>query len=205
MRSPSGNAGRPIAGLHYQRLVDAGKRTFVVAPLAGLDGRHHFVVDGAARRVWRRMARNAVVHDGAERVDVGPCAKPAAAGILFQRGESRRRSGQIGTSCAVAKRLSRSAHSHPSAAEVEQHRRTIGSHDDVPRADFLMQKADVVRHFQGGENRMDDGFQALVIQRAFAGENRAQRLAFNVFHDDIPCAVGLEGTVDLGQVRLVKT
>ena len=205
MRSPSRNARWPIAGLHDKRLVDASKRTFVVAPLAGVDGRHHFVVDGAARRVRRRIARNAVVHHGAERVDVRPCAKPAAAGILFQRGESRRWSGQFDASGAIAERLSRTADGHPSAAEIEQHGRTIGPHDDVPRPDFLMQKADVVRHFQGGENRMDDGLQALVIQRAFAGENRAQRLAFNVFHDDIPCAVGLEWTVDLGQIRLVKT
>ena len=201
--APCGDAAWPLAASHRQRFVDRVQRRGVVAAAGGLGGRHHFVLDDAAGRIRRRATGDAVVHDGAEGVDVRPRAETAAARVLLQRREAGGGNEQVRGPAAIAERLPGAAVDLPPAADFEQHRRAVFAHDDMAWADVLVQEAVAVQQLEGAEQGADDGVELLLRERRAAFEQLRQRFAFDVVHHHVAGAVGAQRPMHLDEVGVI--
>ena len=115
-----------------QRPFDRTQEALAVpAAHAGKSGGERIAAD-ARYRVRRILAGHGTVEHAAHRVEVGPGPLFAVAGVLFERRVAGREDrGQ--TACLATECLAR-------GTEVDQHRVTVGAHEDVVGLDVAMQE-----------------------------------------------------------------
>jgi hypothetical protein len=147
---------RPAAFVRMHRPLDrVQQRRAEDAHLGQAGSGHHAVVLDARRRLDRLLARRHPVHDGAERVDVGPRALVALRVVLLERSEPGTHDvGHVPVGGHAAGR-----------AEIQQDRRAVGTHVDVVGFDVPMQEARLVNGLQAVEQGVDDGQQGALRER----------------------------------------
>ena len=110
--------------------------------------RHELVTFLPARRTERHAPRHAPVQDGSERVDISPrtAVLPGSAVLLDRRAALRHHA------CDAPVRGGR----HLGRPEVDEHRRTVATQHDVPRADVAVLSPPQLLHMPGRDEPRRD-------------------------------------------------
>ena len=90
----------------------------------------------------------------------------------------------------------------PSRAEIEQDRRTVVSNEDVVRLDIPVGDTRGMDGLQPIEERIQQGPDVFLGQRAVPFDDRGKRLALLEVHDQVGCGVKLEKAAHGDDVRV---
>ena len=160
---------------------------------------HQIVLHGAGGSGRRRLAGQAGVDHGAERVQIGPrsLAQVGHLGVLLDRGVVRLEDG--------GQRLRAVADDLPRGAEVQQHRPAVAQQQDVVRGDIAVEDLLAVQRLQRPQQRHQHPHQPGLGGRAGQLLQRLrQRLAGVERHHHVGRAIALPEAEDLDQRRVVE-
>ena len=184
---------------HFEAGVDGRQETRPVGAFCRLGSRHHMVLIDAQRGFLGSLPGDGAVERAAQRIQVRPGALQAAVGgvLLVRRvaglDDARHGAGHLGDR-------------PPRGAEVEQHRRAVGTHDDVVGGDVAMQEVFAVHHLQRVEQRGDDRIELLLRRRpAQAAQPILEALALLEAHHHVGGGVRLEHARDAHHAGVLET
>ena len=189
---------RTLGVPHLEAGVDGGQELAAVVPSHGLDRRAHAVLVDAQHRLLRRLAGDGPVERGTEGVEIRPRPLQAAiAGILLVRGIPRLD--------YAGERAAHFGDSPPGRAEIEQHGRAVGAHDDVVRGDVTVQEVGRVHDLQRIEQRGDEEIELVLRGCALeAAQPALQAHALLEPHHHVGGRVGLEHAADANDGRVLE-
>ena len=159
--------------------------------------RRHAVLAQAGQGLQRQPAGHHPVHHAGQRVEVSPWPLLAVAVVLLGRCKARAHHGGEGLVHGVVLDA-------PGRAEIQQHRRAVGTHVDVAGLHVAMQKTGPVHNLQPVEQRADDAQQACPVEGQAPHQPVLQRLAGFVLHHHVGGVVGAEVAQHAHDAGMVK-
>ena len=135
--------------------VDCREEVRPVLASADLSCRRHAVFIEPHRGLFRRVTTDSPIERAAERVDVGPGSLQAPVRRILLVGGVARLDD-------AGEHLAHLGDGTPGRSKIEQHRRTVGTHDDVVGGYVTMQEIGRVQSLQRIEQRRNDPVQLLL-------------------------------------------